>query len=399
MYDFYDDPDGTILQTKLHSDQLNELLKHGHILSEDEIQGLPDRLFSVVILNNDSQLRKYARCDLPNTMISAIYFLENWRNLPAPAVKIAAANLLEACEWYDLEIPPQLRKLAINPLTFGFAAMAGKDIAAQGKQRKERLLSALGVPNPEAKFQSPKLASTDLYVEVDSTTPTAGDWIDWDLAGVSGSSLKLASLQDFQRSVQTYIDDHWKWAPEQKVAFCRPLLKWATEVGLQSELPLDIRQYGNTKESEAEYITTMLGAREECFANPQDYVDYLTKAAEAAEGCVGDELAAKLASVDRQFYLDQYWDESIPDPWRAVYGVIKLAEGDEYVFAEGEVRITGPELRRLAGHGRNELLKVFDEEMVNAFQSSPIAIFESLPLDHKRVIVRIEKELNQKSRR
>ena len=403
VYDFYDDPNGAVLNEKLNQDGLDQLLKHGHILSVTERDELPDRLFSLVIEGPEGRMRKYARNDLANTAVSTIYFLEKWRDLPAPAVKVAAANLMEGCHWYGLDVPPQLEKLALDPITSTFAFLSARDAAKRGALKKQQFLRAAGLPGSSAPGLAKAAgaeAGIEPYVEVTRDTPTAGDLIDWELAGVTTSRVKTGSLQDFYDAIRMYEDSRVGWAPEQKVAFCRPLASWAEDLGLLAEMPEDARQYGNVKQADAEYITAMLETRAPYFREPKEYVEYLTKVAEITESSEGDELATKLAEYERQVYLSEYWGDGVPDPWRMVYGMTKTGLRNipetEYTHGSGDQAISGPQIRDLAAHHRKELLNYFDDEFVNAFQIDPLAIFDSLPLDHKRAITRIYKKVKEK---
>lgn len=397
MLDFYDDREGVILKEKLGQEELKRLTENGHILSVKEAAALPDYLYALVLTTDDGTKRKYARNDRENTLVSSIYFMENWRNLPAEAVKTAAENLVEACDWYDIEVPAQLKKLAVGLLGVGFGVPWVKDIAAKGEKKRQRYLRAAGMPqrvvNPDLALQ--KVSSP--YVE-DSLGLTAETAIDADLAGVMAPTIKLASIDDLDRGIDAYEQNSWGWAPEQKVEFCRPVVKFASSIGRSPDLPEEMRRYGNTKEASPEYTSSMLDTREECFATAEEYMGYLQKLAAVTQDVTGDALAQKIARLEREEGIDQYWGYEVPDPWLAVYGIYKSADDDaNYVFNDGGVTVTEPDLRKLLLHHRGRLLDKFDQEFVNAFAEDPIAIFDSLPLDLKRMIAKIKNEINKKN--
>lgn len=385
MIDFYDDPNGDVLKSILSDDQLSELVKEGAILSSDEVSALPDRLFALVMYDGENRIRKYACTDKTNTLVSSIYFLENWRHLPAQAVKTAAVNLAEACGWYDVSVPPQMEKLAVDPLTLGFSAMFARDVAKKGRKKREGYLRQAGLPesaiNPDLR-RSP-------YVKVGAHDMTAGDLLDAELASVTPQKAKLASLDDIPRAADIYRRKAASWTPEQRVEFCRPLVARASELGIR-DLPEEILQYGNTKTAAPEYTVAMLETRQGYFRETEDFYRYLEKVAEISDDAHGDELAQKLAELDRSYFLDQHWGRQLPDPWLSVYGMYKQAE---YVFKDGGIVVTEGDLTRLVSEGRDALLKKFDIELVNALQTDPVAIFDSLPLDLKRVVSQVIKQL------
>jgi len=57
--------------------------------------------------------------------MSVIYFMEHGDKLPAEAVKVAAANLVEACRRFDLRPPVPLMKAAAIPMGFRRGALTG----------------------------------------------------------------------------------------------------------------------------------------------------------------------------------------------------------------------------------------------------------------------------------
>jgi hypothetical protein len=400
--DFYDDPEGSLLKSKLSDDQLQQFLKEGQVLSQEDTKRLPDRLFALVMDGDDGRMRKYACNDGTNTALSIIYFMENWKDLPVSAVKTAAANLVEFCDCYDVNPPALLEKLAIAPLTalsLAVGGMYGSDVAKAGMTKRDIHLLKAGIP-PRAKMADltgshaaplseetiKKKASINPYVEFDPDEPLAKDVIDWQQAAVEEPKLKLASITDFYTAVDYFKENHVNWEPKEKVAFCRPLLERAKGLGLQNGLPLEIWQYGNEKKAEAEYISSMLELRRNCFTDDEIYCQYLQKVAEVSDLEDGDFLAEKLAEIDKEFYIDRYWSTEFPDPWRVVFGLVKTGG---YAFEDGEEKITESELQKLAVDGREKMLGHFNEDVVNEFQKNAVAIFDSLPLDHKRIIMRL----------
>jgi hypothetical protein len=75
---------------------------------------LPDDMFALVLRDGDVTLRKYACVDAGHTALSVEYFLKTAHKLPEEAQKVAASNLCTACDWYDIEPPEALQKIALG---------------------------------------------------------------------------------------------------------------------------------------------------------------------------------------------------------------------------------------------------------------------------------------------
>jgi hypothetical protein len=123
VLDVYDDPDGEVLREIFPTyESVPEIVKEAHQLTQEERSGLPDDLFALVLLDGDTVMRKMACVDAGNTALAVEYFMKTAHKLPDAAQKVAAANLLTACGWYDLEPPEELQKVAL----LGAAWKAGK---------------------------------------------------------------------------------------------------------------------------------------------------------------------------------------------------------------------------------------------------------------------------------
>jgi hypothetical protein len=113
VLDVYDDPDGEILRGIFPTyEEVPDLIKEAHQLDSGERDQLPDELFALVLVDEDTVLRKLACVDAGNTALAVEYFLKTAHKLPLEAQKVAAENLVTACGWYDLEPPEVLGKMA-----------------------------------------------------------------------------------------------------------------------------------------------------------------------------------------------------------------------------------------------------------------------------------------------
>ena len=113
VLDFFDDADGAVIKSVFPDYQaVPDVIKTAAVLSNEERAKLPDDLYALILQNQDTTLRKFACVDAGNTCLSIEYFMKTGSKLPVEAQKTAAANLLTACEWYDIEPPVALQKIA-----------------------------------------------------------------------------------------------------------------------------------------------------------------------------------------------------------------------------------------------------------------------------------------------
>lgn len=105
VLDFYDDMAMALLKESFPtSDSLPEIVKTAHILSSEERDVLRDEAFALVLVNEGKVLRKFACVDAGNTLLSAMYFMQNKESLPEEAQKIASANIQAACQEFGLPL-------------------------------------------------------------------------------------------------------------------------------------------------------------------------------------------------------------------------------------------------------------------------------------------------------
>ncbi len=104
-------------------DVVPDSVKLAHSLTSEELAKLPDDAFALVLINEGERLRKYACVDQGNVELSVAYFFKHGHKLPVEAQKVAATNLATACEWYGVEVPEELQKVAfVGALTTALTA-------------------------------------------------------------------------------------------------------------------------------------------------------------------------------------------------------------------------------------------------------------------------------------
>lgn len=101
-----------------------------------------------------------------------------------------------------------------------------------------------------------------------------------------------------------------------------------------------------------------------------------------------DTVCALLMEFDKVAGLDFHYDRTIPDPYYSIYGIEKDAGAD---FSEviGNEMVTSADLHRIAHIGAETVKITFGREFQEEFLKDPIGIFKSLPLQQKKMMMRM----------
>jgi hypothetical protein len=114
LLDIYDDPEGSVLRETLAGAALPAKIASSQLLEWEELNRLPDRLFALVASDGDDVIRKYAMHDAPHLITSLVYFMKQGAFLPDVVRAKVAANLVNACAWYEIDPPDGLVKQALS---------------------------------------------------------------------------------------------------------------------------------------------------------------------------------------------------------------------------------------------------------------------------------------------
>jgi len=113
VFDSYDDMSGETLRTIIpDSSEIPDFVKEAQRITPEESATLPDDNYALVLLKEGQKFKKYATVDAGNTALSVLYLLKQAHFLPEKAVKVAASNLVEACNRFNLDVPHQLKLAA-----------------------------------------------------------------------------------------------------------------------------------------------------------------------------------------------------------------------------------------------------------------------------------------------
>jgi hypothetical protein len=119
----------------------------------------------------------------------------------------------------------------------------------------------------------------------------------------------------------------------------------------------------------------------------------LNKLLEKRASISPDEFAEALSELDVVTGIDRYWDSGVQDPWYTTFGVQKLAADEsDWRYRQGTEYLTKEQLENFVNNNNELLTKKFGEPMAEGLRDNTTAVFDSLPMDTKRVISRMAQQ-------
>ncbi len=422
ILDIYDDPSVSVLRAKLAGVELPPGLGDSSLLEEQQLATMPDRLFALVAINGGDLVRKYAMHDAPHVGTSIVYFLEKGHLLPESMQKIAARNLLAACEWYELQPPEELVKIA-GLLDAGLGVLDVKGRIESTMERSRSTMDGFRAAQAGASSEMQKRADlngTEMmpmsgYISTwphprqtakqPSSSPAMKRAV-WEHAGdltdhkpkvkeaMIVTSFCLPSEKQYPidsyaqvKTASAYFDEHWpKFSLEQRREYAVNLAARLDELGLPSTD--NINKYAGHEYGP--YVEIELAARIRNYdgtGHEEGYQVLMEKRAMTPPHVMVD----MLVELDSTSGADQKYGTPLGfrDPFQAVYG--KVAEDSKKVWSwsEGNEYVNESQLTDLALNRYQSLDRAFGMDVRKSFQKDPIGVFTSMPDPQKVVISRL----------
>lgn len=454
VVDQYDDTSGEIIASRFPtSDTLPDFVKTAHRLTSDEIVEMPDDAFALVLFDGGHKMKKFAMVDKGNTALSVVYLLEQGHLLPPDAIKIAASNLINACEHYGLSVPEHLKEAASN----GISGVSGKGQTPYARGAKViRMQFNSPHSNDGSYHNNPQLGKDEededlkSRVNLDSIQGTnfsqiphfsSKETIKDDHAG-STDNMKQA----MQKTAGAFGDapgevrsrqKGWREAPHLDISGWDPRQAFsnvpeeATETLLRGHYPVD--SYDQIKTASSYFIenwkeftprdrhtycvklaqklasldlpiseeierygSTDYAADAEDLAMarkslvPEEFHDALETLVEKRASVRPDAFAEALNDFDHMTNLHFYWGSHVTDPWYTTFGPSQeKIASSGWTFDHLGTRIGEAELKDLARNGRPIVEKTLGAKFADEFQKAPKTFFESLPKPQKIILARL----------
>jgi hypothetical protein len=350
IFDIYDDG-GEALKSVLPDPlSIPEFVKTASSITQET----SDNLFALVMVEDQRVMKKFATADKGNTWLSALYFSLNKDSLPKEAQKVAAANLLMACEHYG-----------IDP-TSDIVALSGDHLPTTN------LVDVSGKTLDTIKKASP------------TTTP--------EYAVTLGNGEGVYPINDAAsvKAADQYFSRHeGQFEPRVRREFAVKVAAAADKAGLS--LGDEILKYAG--EGYSRGLQGHLDVRRHHIVEMDlsgDKRAEFDKLASARQSMDPTEFADTLYKFDQSVGLDRLYDRDIADPWYATFNMLKIAKGSLPAPKSFDVaghRVTEDDLRSLADDYK-AMVDFFGEAAARSFQADPVKIFSSMPLPQKKLVAR-----------
>jgi hypothetical protein len=201
----------------------------------------------------------------------------------------------------------------------------------------------------------------------------------------------LDSYEQVKQAAAYFGEYGERFEPVDRREYCVNLVKRASELSIH--LDDRIRKYGSEKYASAQEIRAALDMRKELLSQP-DEVDLLNKVASIQPSLEPNDFAAVLNEFDRVSGIHGQYDRTIYDPYYSTFGFQKTAEEDPSSWSDvvGNLHITGHELQTFAMNHWMKLKAQFGMDFADEFKKDPIGIYNSMPVEQKKLIIRLATE-------
>lgn len=190
-------------------------------------------------------------------------------------------------------------------------------------------------------------------------------------------------------AASAYFEKHMdRFIPFERHEYCVKLASRASDLGLC--MPDVVQKYGSTKLAEDAHVAVY--RRQRMFREGTSEHSLLDEMKTKCASVKPEVLAVALENFDREHGLDLMWDAEIPDPYHSVFGMTKTAE---WSHVDGNDTINETRLKLCAKGCRAQIKDLFGEDMAEEFQKDPKQIFDSLPMDSKRIIMRVSQSVEE----
>lgn len=359
-----------------------DFIKTASIMDESQHSSLPDHAFAVVLVGDRKQMRKYACTDKAHTAVNVLYFLENSDHLPPTARVKTASNLTKACQYFGLQPPVSLLKLAAQVKRL--IKSDGAEITVKKAEISGTSIAPNSAPASRAKVEKKASFMETPYVRMDEPEfAMAKQAAEEAMCALPDGRLPLYSLTQVKEAADFFNETAATMHPRVRHQLCSKLVKRANEVGVPvSDV---VRKYGSLEYAPDGEFEATVNTRMQLWkqAGNTEGPGLLEMLLEKKASVSPEVFAETLASIDANTGIDHYWDHGIPDPWLTTFGVAKKAAG--WSWSQDGVSVNESQLRKLAGN-RQLIQEKFGEAMAQGMAENPVVVFDSLPRDTQKVI-------------
>lgn len=200
----------------------------------------------------------------------------------------------------------------------------------------------------------------------------------------------LDSFAEVEKAAEYFDEWSARFAPAHRREYCLNLVKRAEALGITTSEK--IRKYGSAGRAPAEEVSIHIDARRGVVTDDVHSIA-LDKLASGWHAIPPEILVETLAEFDKIAGIDYLYDEQIADPYWTVFGE-KTAQDDAGTHVIENELVSNAQLRLLAKSPCDGLCTLFGKDFVQEFKKDPVGIFNSLPMDQKKIVARMANDLH-----
>ena len=104
--------------------------------------------------------------------------------------------------------------------------------------------------------------------------------------------------------------------------------------------------------------------------------------------------AEALHEFDKLAGIDHLYGRAVIDPYYSTYGEKTAAYDDGVSHVVGNDTVSNKQLKKMAKTPCAGMGKMFGDDFVKEFRKDPVAIFNSMPVDQKKIIARMANDVD-----
>jgi len=191
------------------------------------------------------------------------------------------------------------------------------------------------------------------------------------------------------KMASAYFDKYYEqFSPEERRTYALNMVKRAEEMAIEVS-PVAAKYAGQEHCSPDEHQLAM-DLRKIALQHTQPGADALLDAlSEKRASLSPDFFCSVLAEFDAMTGINRLYGQGIPDPFYSTYGVKQASEAGSDLMGVGNELVPFEDMKALAIRARPRLVEVFGEDFANEFRKDPRAIYNSMPLNEKKILVRM----------
>lgn len=342
----------------IHDDVLGEgiqklaaLNPNINVMPASERAALPDRAFALsIITKTASKLNKFPISDHDATWLSNQYFEMNGHKLPEGAQKVAAWHIKKACAKFKIAPTPRVEKLAKESAT---------NVYCDGRP----LTKVANTVQPDLS-------------KIAAVSDIADSYTNAQYAFATADHLKVACA--------FFESQHDKIPSDLRHKYAAQIQRRSQELGLGAQGGM-VGKYASDHYSPL--VDAHISARASLLQSDNVQRARLEKIASMKRSLTPSHFAQVLHAFDKTAKLNRYYGGALTDPFLATFGRMPDPYSGYKVKLASSRELTHEELRSIIGSKFDKIAEYLGRSVAEEMRKDPIAIFDSLPMDAKELIV------------